>query len=81
MAMAARNELIAAESANILRHARVIQIKRAAFGFAPIADKAKFHCETLLSRPKKPRPIFIVPARHTRAFKSCQCLRPRHRVT
>jgi hypothetical protein len=68
MAMAARSEIIAAESAAILRHARVIQIKRAALGLAPIV---KFPCRISVSRPKKPRPLFIIPGKYARLMRAC----------
>jgi hypothetical protein len=73
MAMAT-NELVRAETAAILRHARVIQIKRQALGLAPIS---KFPSGTLISRPTKPRVLFIFPARYTRVMRACRCLRAR----
>jgi hypothetical protein len=53
----ARNELIAAEAAAILRHARIAQIKRRAFGLMPIADDPR---EPRLRLPRRPRPLFVV---------------------
>jgi hypothetical protein len=64
------NELVRAETAAILRHARVIQIKRAALGLAPIV---KFP----VARPTKPRAVLIIPSRYARLLQACRCLRAR----
>jgi hypothetical protein len=74
--MHAASEQIKIESAAILRHARVIQIKRAALGLAPIADDPR---EPLRERPrkKKPRAVLVVQARYARLLQACMCQRAR----
>jgi hypothetical protein len=67
------NELVRAESAAILRHARVIQIKRAALGLAP-GHKQYVPC---LRPPKRPRILFIFPQRHAKLFRACAVIRAR----
>jgi hypothetical protein len=64
---------IAAESAAILRHARVIQIKRAALGLVPVLDGPR----ALLNHAKRPRVVFVFPARYRRLMHACRCLRAR----
>jgi len=74
MPAAISERIIRAESAAILRHARVIQIKRAALGLARIV---KFPCRISVSRPKKPRQLFIIPGKYARLMRACVCLRAR----
>jgi hypothetical protein len=79
MAMRARNEQIRTEAAEILRYARVAEIKRAALGLAPIADDHREKLSVLIGNafPKRPRALFIFPAIYARLLQACVCLRVR----
>ena len=58
-------ELVRAEAAAIMRYARVAEIKRKALALVPIADDPRElnfpRRENLISRPKRPRVIFVLP--------------------
>jgi hypothetical protein len=71
------NELVRAETAAILRHARVIQIKRAAFGLTPIGFPTVGKLNLLPQDifPKRPRAVFILPPRYARLLRACIVLR------
>jgi hypothetical protein len=68
-----RNEQVRAETAAILRYARVAEIKRRALEPAPIADDPR----EPLPRQKKPRAVLIIPARYAQRLQACVCLRAR----
>jgi hypothetical protein len=72
----ARSEQAQIEAAAIKRHATVIAIKRQALGLAPISGR-DIATRSLLYTAKRPRPIFIFPARYARLFRACRCLRVR----
>jgi hypothetical protein len=70
----ASSEQIRAETAAILRHARIVQLKRMVLNPAPILDAPLRESP----RPKRPlRPVFVFPenARLRRLLMSCVCRR------
>jgi hypothetical protein len=71
--MATHSEQARAEAANIRRHAAVAAIKRRALDPAPIADDPREPPQ----RKKRPRAVFIFPAKYARLLRACVCLRVR----
>jgi hypothetical protein len=64
MAMVA-DELVRAETAAILRHARVIQIKRAALGLTDGSEKGK---RLARNQKRRPRAVMVIPPRYAWAM-------------
>jgi hypothetical protein len=78
----ARNEQVRAETAAILRYARVAEIKRRALDPAPILDgsyEQKSGGKFAIVTPNRrvPRVILAVPAKHARLLMTYMCLRAR----
>ena len=71
--MSPQGKAIAAE---IRRYARIVEIKRAALQGAVEALKSNSSPTGELSKNRRPRPIFVVPARHVRMLMSCPCAHP-----
>jgi hypothetical protein len=70
-------ELVKAETAAILRHARIAQIKRAAFGLAPIPDDPGLPAASRPATPhpcQKPRPLFVLSG-NARLRRLLDCIR------
>jgi hypothetical protein len=89
----AHSELVRAEAAAILRYARVAEIKRRALGLASILDgpRDQGNFNTVLklkyakwprslevaSKPRRPRALFVFPAKYARLVRACRCLQVR----
>jgi hypothetical protein len=75
--MAARNELVRCEAREILRYARVAEIKKAAFGLAPIADDPREPLRERLRQKRRARAVLVFPAKYAKLMRACVCLRVR----
>jgi hypothetical protein len=76
-ALAARPQVRAA-AADIRRYAAVAAIKRRALDPTPIVDDPRelsVPGRTLF--PKKPRALFVIPAKYAKLLQACRCLRAR----
>jgi hypothetical protein len=71
MAMVA-SEQVRVEAQEILRHARVAQIKRQTLGLAPIGE---FPRGISVSRPKRPRAMLVIQPKYARLLQACMCRR------